>query len=93
MDGVPGKSISFVFNPETPITWAPVEAHWQIYIRIEEVSSKASPEPTAKTNGQIEFIADRTAPAAVLTAPAVSSQLRGGETYTIAWQVSDPHLP
>ena len=50
------------------------------------------PEPTPNTKAQIEFIADRTAPVASITGPAVSSELRGGHPHTISWNVADPHL-
>ncbi len=83
---------SMSFDPETPIQWRPTEGHWQVYIRIEEISGLIMPRPDANTAAHQEFIVDRTPPSATITFPDTGTMLSGGRTYTITWQVDDPHL-
>lgn len=88
----PWQKHGLTFARGTDIAWTPTEGHWKIYLRIEEVSGLAMPEPTAETAASSEFIIDRTAPTVAITYPVDGSKLGGGKTYTITWQVEDPHL-
>ena len=80
------------FARDTPITWSPPEGHWQIYVRIEEVSGMTMPAPGADTAPSSQFIIDRTPPAVAVTFPAEGAHLRGGADYKITWNVADLHL-
>ncbi|TVR12886.1 MAG: hypothetical protein EA401_08125 [Planctomycetota bacterium] len=80
------------FGRNDAIVWQPPEGHWQISVRIEDISGLATPVPTAETSGQQEFIIDRTPPAVNITFPEDGAFLRGDHTYDITWEVSDPHL-
>lgn len=82
--------LSFARNSD--IVWAPSEGHWKIYLRIEEISGLAMPQPDAGTAASSEFIIDRTPPTVEITFPQDGSKLRGGETYAITWTASDLHL-
>jgi len=80
------------FARDTPITWSPPEAHWQIYVRIEEVSGLKMAEPDSDTPASSEFIIDRSPPRVAVTFPGDGAELRGGASYEITWTVEDPHL-
>jgi len=80
------------FGRNTPINWQPPEGHWQVFIRIVEVSGSADPIPSAQTEPDVEFIADRTGPKAAIQQPISGTILSTGQPYTIQWQVDDPNL-
>jgi hypothetical protein len=80
------------FNKDTPITWAPAEGHWQIYLRKILTSGLAMDVPTEATKGHQEFIIDRSNPVVAIKFPAVGAKLKGGERYTITWDAQDAHL-
>ena len=80
------------FGPKTDITWAPPEGHWQIYIRIIEISGNALAQPSANTKADVEFIVDRTAPSVAVVTPKNGEILRTEQPYTITWEASDPNL-
>ncbi len=80
------------FGPNTPIQWKPTEGHWQIYVRIEEISGLIAPAPDADSRPHGEFIIDRTAPSAGISYPATGAELQGGKSYTITWDANDPHM-
>ena len=80
------------FGRNDAIIWAPPEGHWRIYVRIEDISGLATPIPTAETDGQQSFIVDRTPAKVAITYPTVGTYLRGGDTYDITWEATDPHL-
>lgn len=81
------------FDRSTPITWAPAEGHWKIYVRITQISGLALPLPAEAKEGPFtEFIIDRTAPTVRILEPATGAKLRGGERASIRWEASDPHL-
>jgi hypothetical protein len=80
------------FGRNTPITWQPPEGHWQVYVRVIEVSGAADAEPTVDGRVDSEFVIDRTGPAAQLIAPASGAILSTGKPFTIQWQVEDPNL-
>ena len=88
----PWQKHGLSFARGTDIVWAPTEGHWRIYLRIEEVSGLAMPEPSSPNDASSEFIIDRTPPAVAITFPQDGSELRGGETYTVTWEATDPHL-
>lgn len=80
------------FNRDTPITWAPPEGHWQIFLRKIYTSGLANEVPTEATKGYQEFIIDRSNPVVAIKFPAVGAKLKGGERYTITWDAQDAHL-
>ncbi len=80
------------FNRDTPITWAPPEGHWQIYLRKILTSGLSMEAPTEATKAHQEFIIDRTTPVVAVKFPAAKAKLRGGERYAITWDAQDPHL-
>lgn len=85
---------SLDFAPQTAITWAPPEGHWQVYVRIVEINGNASAEPSATNipSNTKEFIVDRTAPTVAVTAPADGEILRTNQPYTITWEASDKQM-
>lgn len=80
------------FNRDTPITWAPPEGHWQIYLRKVLTSGLSMDVPTEATKAHQEFVIDRTNPVVAGKFPAVKAKLRGGERYAITWNAQDAHL-
>lgn len=80
------------FSKDAPITWAPPEAHWQVYVRKILTSGLAMKEPDADTKAHGEFIIDRTAPQVAVTFPASKTILAGGQKYTVTWDAADLHL-
>lgn len=80
------------FGRNTPITWQPPEGHWQVYIRLVEVSGAANPEPDARTSTDQEFIVDRSGPTVALKTPSDAEILSTGAPFTIRWHVDDPNL-
>lgn len=83
------------FGPQTPITWAPPEGHWQIYTRIIEISGNAQDIPTAstaKSKIKSEFIVDRSAPSVALLTPKNGEILRTKQAFTITWTATDANL-
>ena len=80
------------FDKDTPITWAPPEGHWQVYLRKILTSGLASDVPTEATKAKGEFIIDRTAPTVAIKFPAAKAKLRGGERYAVTWDAQDAHL-
>ncbi len=80
------------FDKDTPITWAPPEGHWQIYLRKILTSGLASDVPSEATKAKGEFIIDRTAPTVAIKFPAAKAKLRGGERYAVTWDAQDAHL-
>lgn len=80
------------FAKETPITWAPAEGHWQVYLRKILTSGLAAEIPGDATRPAGEFIVDRTAPAVAIGFPATKAKLRGGDRYTVKWDAQDPYL-
>jgi hypothetical protein len=80
------------FDKDTPITWAPPEGHWQVYLRKILTSGLASDVPTEATKAKGEFIIDRTAPTVAVKFPAAKAKLRGGERYAVTWDAQDAHL-
>ena len=80
------------FAKDAPITWAPTEGHWQVYVRKILTSGLSSPEPILDTKAHGEFIIDRSAPVVSIGFPLSKAMLRGGDHYAIKWEVADPHL-
>jgi hypothetical protein len=80
------------FSKEAPITWAPPEGHWQVYVRKILTSNLSMPEPTADSKVHGEFIIDRTAPQVAVKFPANKAILAGGQKYTVTWDANDRHL-
>jgi hypothetical protein len=87
------------FAKDTPIVWAPPEAHLRVYIRPIKKSGAAAPIPDAETHAKAaelrnitEFIIDRTAPQVAIESPESKAKLRGGVSWTIKWKAEDPHL-
>lgn len=80
------------FDRDTPITWAPPEGHWQIYLRKILTSGLSMAVPSEATKAHQEFIIDRSAPVVAVKFPAVKAKLRGGDRYAITWDAQDPHL-
>ncbi len=82
------------FGPQTAITWAPAEGHFQVYIRIIEISGNAAEKPSASHTPEklVEFIVDRSAPAVKVTAPKSGEILRTKQAYTITWEATDPYM-
>ncbi len=83
---------SITFAKDTPITWAPPEGHWQVYLRKILTSGLAPEVPGEATKPSGEFIIDRTAPAVAIGFPASKAKLRGGDRYTVKWDAQDSHL-
>ncbi len=83
---------SITFAKDTPITWAPPEGHWQVYLRKILTSGLAAEVPGEATKAHGEFIIDRTAPVVSIGFPASKAKLRGGDRYTIKWDAQDAHL-
>jgi hypothetical protein len=88
----PWQKHGIAFDRDTPIVWAPPEGHWQVFVRVTQVSGLAAPVPTQTTKGMTQFIIDRTAPTVAITAPLEGAKLRAGSPVTIAWKASDLHL-
>lgn len=82
------------FPPQTPIVWAPSEGHWRTYVRVIEVSGGAMPEPGQQKETTLftEFIIDRSAPTVQVQFPTAGAKLRGGQKYTVKWNVLDANL-
>ncbi len=80
------------FDKDTPITWAPPEGHWQVFLRKILTSGLSVEAPTETTKALGEFIIDRTAPTVAVKFPAAKAMLRGGEHYAITWDAQDAHL-
>lgn len=80
------------YGPQTPISWQPAEGHWQITVRIVEISGAATPKPDAGTEPAVEFIVDRSKPAVDLDTPPSGAVFSTGKPYTITWKADDQHL-
>ena len=80
------------FSKDAPITWAPPEAHWQVYIRKVLTSGLSHDQPGDDTKAHGEFIIDRTVPAVAIKFPATKAILAGGAKYAVTWDATDPHL-
>ena len=91
-DWGPWAKHGITFPKNTPITWAPSEGHWQIYLRKVHISGAANAVPTAGTPGMKEFIIDRTPPTVTIGFPLPKAKLRGGQKYIVKWEANDPHL-
>lgn len=80
------------FSKEAPITWAPPEGHWQVYVRKILTSGLSMSEPAADTKPHGEFIIDRSAPQVAVKFPANKAILAGGQKYTVTWDANDRYL-
>ena len=64
------------------------------YVRVIEVSGGAMPEPGQQKETTLftEFIIDRSAPTVQVQFPSPGAKLRGGQKYTVKWNVLDANL-